>query len=93
MKKIIRQSNNFIITQRRHRKPNKRGKGHRYYTIDLVEWFPDDEIEGIRNLLDPTGMISDVNGFRYTFQDLDTAQKKFTLLMLSKYDNFYDNFL
>lgn len=86
--KYIRESNNFVITQRRHtKKQRKRGKGHRYYTIDLVEWFPDDELEEIRNIVDPKRIYGDKAGFRYTFKDLDTAQKRFNMLMLSNYDN------
>ena len=79
MKKTIRQSRAFTLTQENVRNPNKVGKGKRYYTIQYHGW---DDADEVRAAIDPKYSIGGKNAYKWKFKDRAVAEKKWTLLML-----------
>ena len=82
MRKRIHESKYFRLTSENRKDPNKRGKGHRMYTITWHNWrLPIDE-EAVRNIVDPYRNISGRRGSSWSFKDIKQAEKIYSMLLL-----------
>jgi hypothetical protein len=83
MRKRLRESKYFRLSCENRKDPNKRGKGHRYYTITWHNWrLPVEAEEQVRDIVDPKRNISGKRGSTWAFKKLEDAEKRYTMLLL-----------
>jgi hypothetical protein len=79
MRKIVHQSSHFSLTKHNLKNPKKRGKGKRFYKINLISKMPIKDLDEVSTILQP-GVFR--WGQSWFFNDLQSARRKYTMLML-----------